>query len=480
MCADGKADADRTRRLIEASSTLREAARILDQVRDPRALAVLLAALAGDVKGRTRKAVVLAAGSAGCEDPTAVAAIVKELKDPDVEVAEAAVDALADTTVETEMVNDALAETMTNRAELHGRAALALGWRRDVRALHALEDWIKTKGFVIGGNRFPEQILGRLGAPGYTVLRRKLSATLAAHPDPPQYRWNEPDRTVHDLLRGLVGRYGEPDELALAIAERTVAGCPWAQQRLAEIIADIRGEPPPGRTVPPAIDAANRGVPRWGMRFRRVEHAEPAPVTRFGGQPFFPGDPVWPLHPKLGLPLTFLGQIVVPATVAGDGTWLVHIFIDLGNPPFKGDGYAYELSEPVVILHPAGRWSGRTDSRRSGPTRPHEWPDWELDRERFRPGPQFGLTITEIDLVAGADPSAWPESGDFSVTADDWNKVGGTPLTLQGGEDRLIADGWRFVASFGAWEVGREMGDVAHCTVWIHPDGRGLLDVQSH
>lgn len=475
MCADGIADADRTTRLIEASASLRDAARILDQVRDPRALPVLLEALAGDIAGRARRAV----GSAGCDDRDAVTALLKELHSPDRDVVEAAVNALADTTVRTSAVNDGLADVMAHKDQPGLRAALALGWRRDVRALPVLEDQILTMWGAVGGNRFPEGALGRLGKPGREALSRLLSGVLSSHPDPPQNLWNEPDRAVRELLQGLLGYYGEPDADALAIAEQTVAPYPWARKRLAEIVALLRHQPPPDRPAPRPIDPASRVVPRWGMRFKRVERETPGPITRFGGQPFFPGPPTWPLHPTLGLPLTFFCQIATPSALAGHRPELAHVFIDVGIPPFEGDHYAYTTSEPAVILHPGGHWAGPTDSRRTGPTYAHDWPDPIKDRQRFRSGPQFGFVITEIDLVPGADPREWPRES-FAWAADDFQKIGGTPLTLQGGEDQLLADGWRFIACFTPGLVGHEMGDSAECYVWVHPDGRGLLDVHSH
>ena len=120
---------------------------------------------------------------------------------------------------------------------------------------------------------------------------------------------------------------------------------------------------------------------------------------------------------------------------------------------------------------------------KTGPTYAHErvgeWPSDDPHVDRFRPGPQFGFVISEVDLVPGADPINWP-SGQWEVEDDDWNKVGGTPLTLQGGEERLRSRGWKFLASFDAGRVGHEMGDVAHGCIWVHPDGRGILEVQSH
>jgi hypothetical protein len=83
-----------------------------------------------------------------------------------------------------------------------------------------------------------------------------------------------------------------------------------------------------------------------------------------------------------------------------------------------------------------------------------------------------------VDLVPGTDPVVWPRDASYKVELDDWTKVGGTPL--QQGEGDLIERGWKFLAEFGAGEVGHEMGDGAHCYVWVHPDGRGTLEVDGH
>ncbi|HVS06117.1 MAG TPA: hypothetical protein VHK65_08105 [Candidatus Dormibacteraeota bacterium] len=50
------------------------------------------------------------------------------------------------------------------------------------------------------------------------------------------------------------------------------------------------------------------------------------------------------MHPSVGLPLTFLCQIAVPSGVAGDGSWLVHIFIDV----------SFQTWADTMIVHPSG------------------------------------------------------------------------------------------------------------------------------
>jgi hypothetical protein len=486
-CADGMADAGRARRLIEAAANeVAGASRILQQVSDRRALPAILGALASGMVGRARRALISAAGFAGRNDAAAVEALTAELWNTDLELSGEAVDALADSTANPVKVSDALATVMVARTELEIQAALSLAWRRDERALTILEHHLSTRGSFGAHNlnRAPGPMLGRLGQPGQAVLARLLVRAVAAQPEPP-IQWSPPDQLVRELIDGLIGRYGLPDPEGEVAARQAVAGCNWAMVRLDGSLAELEGRPFPGAPPATPIEPSARVVPRWGMRLRRVEHGPPGPVTRFGGQPYFPNEAVWPLHPANRLPLSFLCQIAVPAVVMGDGTWLAHVFVDVAAKNFVDDPeYDYPVPASAVIVHPAGRWWGPTQKMQAGPTYPYEWPDeWPSPdpvRDRFRVGRQYGFVVSEVDLVPGADPVSWPSGEPFEITNDDWNKVGGTPLTLQGGEDRLQSRGWKFLASFDAGWAGHEMGDAAHCCIWLHADGRGFLDVQSH
>lgn len=483
-CADGVADAGRARRLVGAAlAEVDGAARILGQVQDERALPVLLETLATHVHGRARRAIVSAIGFAGRHSPAAADALMGELWNTDIEVADQAVEALADSTIDS--VSDSVAAVMAGRPQLEQRAAMVLGWRRDQRALPVLErDLTIAAAGVHNLNRALGPMLGRLGRPGHEALARLLKNVLAEFRDAPT-AWSGPDRLVRELIDGLIGRYGSPDPEGLAMAREALGGSVWAQERLEHALAVLKKRNEVDAPVPSSLNADERVVPRWSMRMRRVDVARRGPTTRFGGEPYFPADPVWPLHPVRQLPLTFLCQIAIPPTVVGDGTWLAHVFITNADDDFVADpDYPYPVPAAAVIVHPSGRWWGPTRPLASGPTYAYEWPvkwpasDPQLDR--FKANPQYGFITSEVDLVPGADPAEWPRDGGSETTSDDCNKVGGTPLTLQGGEEQFVSAGWKFLASWDAWRVGREMGDAAECYVWAHPDGRGLLDVHSH
>ncbi len=395
-CPDGVASAARARRLVDAAvSEVEGASRVLKEVRDRRALHVILESLAGGVGGRVRQALVSAAGRSGGDDEATVEALISELWNTDVNIAREAVDALADATAKPGEATDSLAAAMNTRPQLELSAALVLAWRHDQRGLPALErELSRGRAGEHNLNRAPGPMLGRLGSPGRDALIRLLSGAITAQPDPPR-PWSGPDRVVRELIDGLIGRYGEPNLVGLAAARQAVVSCAWAATRLEEALAQLEGRALPHREPPVMIDSAQRVVPRWAMRLRRVANAQRAPITRFGGQPYFPDEPAWPLHPANGLPLTFLCQIAVPESIAGDGTWLVHVFVDVGHGDSVDDPeHGFPVPAWSVIAHPSGRWWGPTARRKTGPMYAYEWPDeWPSAdplEDRFRPGPAVG------------------------------------------------------------------------------------------
>jgi hypothetical protein len=55
--------------------------------------------------------------------------------------------------------------------------------------------------------------------------------------------------------------------------------------------------------------------------------------------------PQWPLSAGLGLPMTFFGQVRLPAEIAGDGTWMGYVFFAWYRPHRRKvlQEYAVEL-----------------------------------------------------------------------------------------------------------------------------------------
>ena len=227
-CADGVADDRRAKRLIAAAAGgSRDAARILRQLRDPRAVPVLLDALADGSAGSAREAVILALAAGAPDSVDVVSVLLHHLEDHDAEVAEAAIEALADSTAQSLLVDEALAGVMATRPELRWKAARALAWRRDPRAVPVLKREIIERGVNVEGNQAATFMLGRCGPEGRAVLAERLAAILSEHPDPPKRRFQEPDSSVFWLLHGLLGRSGAPiDDDGVNVARTVTADHP--------------------------------------------------------------------------------------------------------------------------------------------------------------------------------------------------------------------------------------------------------------
>jgi hypothetical protein len=79
-------------------------------------------------------------------------------------------------------------------------------------------------------------------------------------------------------------------------------------------------------------------------------------------------------------------------------------------------------------------------------------------------------------LEDGLDPDDFVPGAD--VGDEPWNKVGGTPLWLQG--DDTPGPEWEFALQFDAGRAGEDRGDGAIFYGWVNADGAGALGWQCH
>ena len=221
-------------------------------------------------------------------------------------------------------------------------------------------------------------------------------------------------------------------------------------------------EPPEPYRAPPD---PRRTVPRWSFELEAVDIPISAPVSKFGGQPVWIGEPTWPQAVDGG-PATFMAQFTIPGT-----DWMAYLFLDFAAMEADDDW-------GLVIVQP-GREPERTIAVATGPT---FWsdvpgPDRYLRRRVARRIESLAV------LEAGFDLDDWAVlDEDPEHTRDDerdWNKIGGNPRWLQG-DETPDEPGWRFLFQFTAAKVGRELADGAEVYGLINDDGRGRFIVQSH
>jgi len=446
------ADADRATELVEAAALGDGAAlRVLEQVTDSRAFAVVAEA-AAHPDSRVRIAALRAL--AGIGDERGIPAAVADLDDEDPFIRRIAIQALAS-------MGPAAADAIAARlddAQDRVEAARALAWLHDARAFEPLASMLDSDTLIadsfLGSGTIAA--MGRLGGPeAVDVLTRAADRVIAA----------TDDGSVDSKARTAASAIAQtlitlPDPAAQAAYDRL-------QAKFGRLYV-IPAVPPEPYRAPPH---PHRTVPRWSFELESVDEPIVESISKFGGQPVWISDPTWPLSVD-GAPATFLAQFKIPGR---DG--LAYVFLD--------DAYIQTADEEihwgVVIVQP-GPVPISFVATPSGPT---FWTD-----STQTPGPERYLSRriprqveSRVVLERGLDFDDWTILlDDMEPHGDDdrdWNKVGGNPRWLQG-DEMPDEPGWRFLFQFTAAKVGHELADGAEVYGLIHDDGRGRLIVHSH
>ncbi len=213
---------------------------------------------------------------------------------------------------------------------------------------------------------------------------------------------------------------------------------------------------PPG----PAGAAVDATVPAWALDYERGDADHRG--TRFGGQPTWLEEPTWPLT-TAGTPMAFWAQIRLP-----DDDRMAYLFVDHHDGIISSaDGTA------SVFLQPGGRPDGAWTSSTTGPS----LPDSSYRDRSYGPPRPWSLAPRVPSLRRFHEPPAW-NLGAGPAPDESWNKVGGTPVYLQGDPG---LDGHRFLCQFTADHAGHELGDAAQCYLFTdRASGNGILHWDCH
>lgn len=172
--------------------------------------------------------------------------------------------------------------------------------------------------------------------------------------------------------------------------------------------------------------------------FHQASSPITAPVTKFGGQPSWTTDSQWPLSRQTGNPMRFVGQIALDqALFPGVPAQMVYLFMtdeDDGN--FVDGTYEPDGGENAVILQP-GVPTVPTKMLVQGPTL-YRMVEKE-GHNRLQPEPcEFAVTVVEEeDIEFVSEDERWKMSKEEAKPATgtlDENKIGGTPVFMQGDE----------------------------------------------
>jgi hypothetical protein len=217
------------------------------------------------------------------------------------------------------------------------------------------------------------------------------------------------------------------------------------------------------------------------------------PVTKFGGQPVWVGEPSWPLSRSYGTPMQFICQIALSADLFnGLEPRMAYLF----STDDYAHGYRAITSDPTygesaLILQPGGSWEGSTLSLREGPGLYRRI--WTGDNWDPETGAGWDHTPSElaVELHPGEDPDAgaWDtyaqraEARDAYFVALCEDKVGGVPVPTINNAKELaayISGGWRLLLQLNAKDNEGGTGDLFFLNIsydgvgyaFISPDGR--------
>jgi hypothetical protein len=191
-------------------------------------------------------------------------------------------------------------------------------------------------------------------------------------------------------------------------------------------------------------DRTGRGTrPRLSIvEFVEVQEPIRDYVTKFGGQPVWIAEPIWPISPRLGSPMQFVAQILLPEPIVGRrlAGKMAYFFLTEGDDS-RGSyfcGGSMGDGESAVIVQPGPRPSCRTVPNSTGPTL----------YSHFRRGPGTHEFLPLLE--PGTDPelvpeeeiwgwndldnpdAAWPEDQRLAYyDAVSGTKIGGTPGFIQ-------------------------------------------------
>ncbi|MEV8627503.1 hypothetical protein [Streptomyces sp. NPDC051079] len=96
-------------------------------------------------------------------------------------------------------------------------------------------------------------------------------------------------------------------------------------------------------------------LPRVEMCMQPVDEAIVEAVAKLGGAPLWLEEPCWPLNPRTGEPLDFIGQIPVPVE-PGDELRMAYLFLSYED--YETGGMDPEDGESVLLIQPGGRIPG--------------------------------------------------------------------------------------------------------------------------
>ncbi len=210
------------------------------------------------------------------------------------------------------------------------------------------------------------------------------------------------------------------------------------------------------------------------IEFKEAKKPAREAVTKFGGQPVWLTEPQWPLSAETGKPMRFICQIVLSEDLFGlVSPKMAYIFMTDGEDHVDGT-WEPDGGENAVILQP-GTTSASVEPLAEGPTLYRMVK--KMFKKRLVPEPcEFVVHGPVSD-----DPTFAPESERSEWSEEKWeeyanildgNKIGGTPIFMQG-DEFPDSGSWKLLLQLDSTQVPFfvNFGDAGIAYAFLSEDG---------
>ena len=195
-------------------------------------------------------------------------------------------------------------------------------------------------------------------------------------------------------------------------------------------------------------------------------------VSKFGGQPVWREVPAWPLSRATGNPMRFICQIALDETLfPGSGGKMAYIFMT-DEEEYVDGTWEPDGGENAVIIQPSSRPVGvLTTHQMTGPTL-YEMVEMPGNDRLVPVDREYATTLIGVEEPHDARNFSSDEEFEQYERALEGNKIGGTPLFLQG--DEFPGKGpWRLLLQLDSTMVPFyvNFGDAGVAYAFIDPVG---------
>lgn len=143
------------------------------------------------------------------------------------------------------------------------------------------------------------------------------------------------------------------------------------------------------------------------------------PITKFGGNPVWIEQPLWPTSKSTGNPMRFICQVAIDQSIFEGAKGVMAYIFMTDEDEYVDDTWCPESGENAVIIQPGNTLETNVKNIATGPTLESEY-GVELNKIR-------DISTLELDEILVSDEERY----DKLIEPMAISKIGGTPIFMQ-------------------------------------------------